>query len=152
MGMSERFDDIIAGLVSKIARLRFNGPPKTALRNAASKSDNIVEAQNVFEVELLQGIFKGLGRTAIFGRDAGFMLGDRDPGKHCTVHPEEGDKISARVDDGDIHRTAFLVRICILPRRPRGCGAIADAHGTNTSDEYLTIGSIAVAETVRNDV
>lgn len=32
MGMSERFDDIIAGLVSKIAGLRFNGPPKTALQ------------------------------------------------------------------------------------------------------------------------
>ena len=89
MGMSERFDDIIAGLVSKIARLRFNGPPKTALRNAASKSDNIVEAQNVFEVELLQGIFKGLGRTAIFGRDAGFMLGDRDPGKGTRLQHTE---------------------------------------------------------------
>ena len=29
------------------------------------------------------------------------------------------------------------LRITVLPRRPRGCGAIADAHGTNTSDEYL---------------
>src|SRR4249919_3532435 len=36
------------------------------------------------------------------------------------------------------------LRITILPRRPRGCGTIADAHGTNTSDEYLAnIGEVA---------
>ena len=39
-------------------------------------------------------------------------------------------------------------RISVLPRRPRGCGAIADAHGTNTSNEYLPIGSIAVTDEV----
>ena len=40
------------------------------------------------------------------------------------------------------------LRISVLPRRPRGCGAIADAHGANTSDEYLAIGSIAVTDEV----
>jgi len=40
------------------------------------------------------------------------------------------------------------LRICVLPRRPRGCGSISDPHGANTSDEYLTIGSIAVAHEI----
>ena len=40
------------------------------------------------------------------------------------------------------------LRISVLPRRPRGCGSISDAHGANTSDEYLTIGSIAVTDEI----
>ena len=40
------------------------------------------------------------------------------------------------------------LRISVLPRRLRGCGAIADAHNTNTSDEYLAIGSIAVTDEI----
>jgi hypothetical protein len=40
------------------------------------------------------------------------------------------------------------LRISVLPRRPRGCGSIADAHGANTSDEYLTIGSITVTDEI----
>ena len=40
------------------------------------------------------------------------------------------------------------LRISVLPRRPRGCGAIADAHGMNTSDEYLAIGPIAVTDEI----
>ena len=40
------------------------------------------------------------------------------------------------------------LRIAVLPRRPRGCGAISDAHGTNTSDEYLAIASIAVTDEI----
>ena len=40
------------------------------------------------------------------------------------------------------------LHITVLPRRLQGCGAIADAHGTNTSDEYLTIGSITVTDEI----
>jgi hypothetical protein len=38
--------------------------------------------------------------------------------------------------------------ISVSPRRPRGRGSIADTHGTNTSDEYLAIGSIAVTDEI----
>ena len=36
------------------------------------------------------------------------------------------------------------LRTSILPRRPRGCGSISDAHGANAPNKHLTIGSIAV--------
>ena len=46
------------------------------------------------------------------------------------------------------HRPDQPLRIAVLPRRPRRCGSIADAHGTNTPNEYLAIGSIAVTDEV----
>ena len=40
------------------------------------------------------------------------------------------------------------LRISVLPRRPRGYRSIADAHGANTPNKYLTIGSIAVTDEI----
>ena len=59
----------------------------------------------------------------------------------AQVAPQQMMEMAAKdnhvVDAFSPDRTDQPLRISVLPRRPRGCGAIADAHGTNTSDEYL---------------
>src|SRR5262249_28834621 len=77
-------------------------------RDAAPRRDDVIEAQDVFEIELLHHVLEDLGRTAVFGRGARLVLGDRDGGELRIVHSQEGDQIGARVDDRDVHRPTLL--------------------------------------------
>ena len=40
------------------------------------------------------------------------------------------------------------LRLSVLPRRPRGYRPISDAHGANTPNKWLTIGSVAVTDEI----
>ena len=48
----------------------------------------------------------------------------------------------------DFQLIVFPLGISVLPRRPRGCRPISDAHGANTSNKHLTIGSVAVTDEI----
>src|SRR5215471_7212849 len=77
-------------------------------RDAAPRRNDVIQAQDVFEIELLHHVLEDLGRTAVLGRGARLVLGDWDRGELRIVHSQEGDKIGARVDDRDVHRPASL--------------------------------------------
>src|SRR5262249_23939176 len=63
-----------------------SGAPRTAdgaddlavrdQRDAAPRRDDVIEAQDVFEIKLLHHVLEDLGRTAVLGRGARFVLGD----------------------------------------------------------------------------
>src|SRR6202011_5208972 len=49
-------------------------------RNAAARSDDVVESEKIGEPVLLHAFLEHLGRPAILGRDARLVLGDRNRG------------------------------------------------------------------------
>src|SRR6266566_5423654 len=77
-------------------------------RDASPRRDDIIEAQDVFEIELLHHVLEDLGRTAELDRGARLVLSDCDRGQLRIVHAQEGDKIGARVEDRDVHRPTPL--------------------------------------------
>src|SRR5579872_2002777 len=65
--------------------------------NSAARGDDVVEGQEILVIILLNALFEGFGRTAIFDRRARLVLGNGDRAELRPVHPREGDEIGAGI-------------------------------------------------------
>src|SRR6202023_558286 len=63
-------------------------------RNAAARSNDVVEGEDVVEAELLHGVFECFRRAAESRCDPCLVLGDRNRGKLGAIHASEGDEIA----------------------------------------------------------